>query len=197
MADKQSTIANALFTKTQLQILRLLYGQVDRSFYTQEIVRLAGVGIGSVQRELTRLAEAGLLSVSRLGNQKHYQANAFCPVYHELHGIVLKTFGLVNTLQTALEPMNEKIRLAFVFSSIDSGKKTSGSDVDLLIIGDAGYQEIVKALYSAQETLGREINPKIFSEQEWVKMMKSKDAFIKEVLAKPKLFVVGSSDELG
>ena len=197
MADKQSTIANALFTKTQQQILRLLYGQVDRSFYTQEIVRLAGVGIGSVQRELTRLAEAGLLSVSRLGNQKHYQANAFCPVYHELHGIVLKTFGLVNTLQTALEPMNEKIRLAFVFSSIDSGKKTSGSDVDLLIIGDAGYQEIVKALYSAQETLGREINPKIFSEQEWVKMMKSKDAFIKEVLAKPKLFVVGSSDELG
>jgi DNA-binding transcriptional ArsR family regulator len=89
-------LGNALFSKVQQRVLGILYGNPDRSFYANEIISLADSGTGAVQRELGKLAEAGLATVRRQGNQKHYQANAASPVFNELRGLVLKTFGLVD-----------------------------------------------------------------------------------------------------
>ncbi|HGX92785.1 MAG TPA: hypothetical protein ENK35_05660 [Candidatus Tenderia sp.] len=197
MTNKKTTIANALFTKTQQQVLKLLFGRPAQSFYTKEIVRIAGIGMGTVQRELLRLTEAGLITATLKGNQKHYQANPDCPVFEELRGIVLKTFGLVDVLADALAPLSKQIEVAFVFGSMASGKENSGSDVDLLLVGDVAYNEVVKVLYPAQEILGREINPKLFSVKEWGAMLLNKGVFTNELLAKPKLFVLGASNEFG
>lgn len=191
------SIGTALFTITQQRVLGLLFGSPDKSFYTNKIVRLAGMGRGTVRRELERMVSAGLLEMTREGNQHHYQANQHCPAYEELLGIVKKTFGISDVIRGALSPLEGQIEWAFIFSSVASGKETSSSDIDLMIIGEAGFSEVVTALYSVQESLRHEINPKIFNKKEWIQKRDSDDAFINEVLNKPRMDVMGDGNELG
>ena len=192
-----TSAGDALFTKTQQRVLGLLYGKPDQSFYTNEIVRRADMGRGTVRRELERLVSAGLLVVNREGNQLHYQANKECPIHKELLGIVKKTFGIADVIREALSPLSIYIDWAFVFGSMASGKESSTSDIDLMIIGEVSFAEVVKLLYPLQERLGREINPKIYSKEEWILMKRAKSAFIKDVLAKPRMDVMGDGNELG
>ena len=192
-----SQLGNALFTTTQQKVLGLLYAQPDKSFYTKEILRLTGMGVATIKRELDRMLAAGILSMTRIGNQHHYQANPECPIYSELLGIVKKTFGITDVLSLALSPLRTHIDSAFVFGSVANGKETSASDIDLMIIGDVSFSDVVSVLYSVQEKLGREINPKIYHKEEWIQMRKSNDAFIKDVLAKPRMDVMGDANELG
>jgi len=192
---RMSQTGSTLFTETQQRVLTLLYGQPERSFYTNEILRLTGMGVGTVKRELERMHKAGILTLRKSGNQLHYQANPQCPIFSELIGIVKKTFGLVNVLQHALASMAQGIEWAFVFGSVASGKESATSDVDLLIIGDVDFTDTVSALYPAQEILGREINPKIFGKNEWRRLLKKNDAFVKELMQNPRMDVIGEWSE--
>jgi len=188
-----TTIGDALFTKTQQRVLGLLFGRPNESFYTNDIVRRADMGRGTVRRELARMVAAGLLVVRKEGNLQYYQANPECPIYMELSGIIRKTFGIADMVRVALEPLARHIRWSFIFGSVADGRENSGSDIDLMVIGDVDFGDLVKALYPAQEKLGREINPKIYSRKEWMQMLKKKDAFVKDVLAKPRLNVLGEA----
>ena len=190
-----SQLSDALFTETQQKVLALLYGQPDRSFYTKEILRLTGMGVATIKRELDRMLAAGILRMTRIGNQHHYQANPQCPIYGELLGIVKKTFGVTEVIRRALEPLAGRIDRAFVFGSVASGKETAASDIDLLIIGEAGFAEVVGALHTVQDTLGREVNPKIYRREEWNRMKHARDAFVTEVMTKPRMDVLGGGDE--
>ena len=192
-----SQLGDALFTTTQQKVLGLLYAQPEKSFYTKEILRLTGMGVATIKRELDRMLAAGILHMTKIGNQHHYQANPECPIYHELIGIVKKTFGITDVLRSALMPLSDHIDWAFIFGSVASGKETTGSDIDLMIICDVGFSDVVSALYPAQEALGREINPKIYSKAEWTQMKKNKDAFINDVLAKPGINVIGDEHGFG
>ncbi len=192
-----SQLGDALFTTTQQKVLGLLYTQPARSFYTKEILRLTGMGVATIKRELDRMVAAGILSLTKIGNQHHYQADPDCPLYHELLGIVKKTFGVSDVIKLALSPLLENIAWAFIFGSVAGGTETSNSDIDLIIIGNVGFSDAVNVLYPIQETLGREINPKIYRIEEWNQMCKINDAFIKEVFAKPRMDVVGDANELG
>lgn len=192
-----SKLAELLFKDYRRRVLGLLLLQADKRYHVREIARLTGTVAGTLHKELARLADAGLLLKETVGNQVLYGANQDCPVFEELASIFRKTSGVADVLADALEPLSDKITAAFVFGSMASGKETAGSDVDLLVIGAAGFSEVVKAVYSAQEVLGREINPKVYSMDEWKQMLEKKDAFIKELLAKPKLFITGSEDEPG
>jgi len=192
-----NTIGDALFTKTQQRVLGLLYGQPGRSFYANEIVRNADMGRGTVRRELERLAAAGLLAVSREGNQQHYRANAQCPVYQEMIGIVRKTFGIVDVLRTALNPVYEQVDLAFIYGSIAKGVETSGSDIDLFIAADTlEYGDVMGLLTDREEILGRSVNPSIYSIKQIRKKVKEKNAFIVRILKQPKLWLKGSEDDI-
>jgi len=112
--SSRNSLADALFTKTQQRVLRVIFGQPDRSFYASELIRDAGTGSGAAQRELARLEASGLIVARRIGNQKHYQANATSPLFSELRNIVLKTVGLAEPLRDALKPVSSSIRAAFV-----------------------------------------------------------------------------------
>lgn len=191
-----SSLGDALFTTTQQRVLGLLYTQPERSFYTKEILRLTGMGVATIKRELDRMVATGILTLTKIGNQHHYQANADCPIYHELLGIVKKTFGVAGSLELALSSLDKQIDWAFVFGSVASGKETAGSDIDLMVVGDVGFADVVSALYLTQDTLGREINPKIFTKKEWMQMCKAKDAFIKDVLSNPRMDVIGDGHGL-
>ncbi|GMQ87738.1 MAG: hypothetical protein BMS9Abin08_0944 [Gammaproteobacteria bacterium] len=190
-----SQLSDALFTETQQKVLGLLYGQPNRSFYTKEILRQTGMGVATIKRALDRMLAAGILRMTRIGNQHHYQADPRCPIYGELLGIVKKTFGVTEVIRRALEPLAGKIDRAFIFGSVASGKETATSDIDLLVLGEAGFAEVVSALYPVQATLGREVNPKIYRKEEWTRMKTANDAFVTEVLAKPRMDVIGSGDE--
>ncbi len=192
-----SQLSDALFTVTQQKVLGLLYGQPNRSFYTKEILRQTGMGVATIKRELDRMLAAGILRMTRIGNQHHYQADPRCPIYGELLGIVKKTFGVTEVIRRALEPLAGKIDRAFIFGSVASGKETATSDIDLLIIGEAGFAEVVSALYPVQAMLCREVNPKIYRKEECTRMKTAKDAFVIEVLAKPRMDVIGDKYESG
>jgi len=192
-----SQLGDALFTTTQQKVLGLLYGQPDKTFYVNEILRRTGMGVATIRRELERMTAAGILRMSKSGNQHHYQANPECPIFGELVGLVKKTFGVHDAIRSALAALSDKIHWAFIFGSLASGKETSTSDIDLMIIGEVGFSEVVGVLHPVQEQLGREINPKVYSREEWVRSSKAKGAFLREVLAKPRIDILGNENELG
>lgn len=190
-------IANALFSGTQQRVLRVLFGHADRSFYANEIISLAGSGTGAVQRELMRLESAGLVTVCRIGNQKHYQANRSSPVFRELQSLVHKTIGAAEILRTHLAPLFPSIDVAFIYGSIADGTDHSGSDIDLMVIGSVtSTAELLDLLAPAQAELSRTINPSFYTLDEFSQRVRENRSFILRVLAKPKLFLKGTEDDL-
>lgn len=187
-----SRMADALFPKVRQRVLAVLFSTPDRSYYTNEVIALAQSGAGAVQRELADLAAAGVLTVHKQGNQKHYQANAAAPVYAELRGLVLKTMGLADVLRAALAPLATHIEQAFVFGSIAKQQDTAASDVDLLIVSkDLGYGEALAALESASQTLGRTINPSLYTPVDFKARRQRDNAFITRVMKQPKIWLIG------
>lgn len=191
-------LANALFTPVQQRVLGLLFGQPDRRFQSAELIRLAGSGTGAVHRLLTRLAEVGLVTTERVGNQKHYQANPRSPVYVELSGLIRKTAGLVVPLQAALQPLARRIAAAFIYGSIAKGTDTAKSDIDLMVIADdLEYSALYTALQEAEAALARPVNPNLMTRDEWKRKRAEAAGFAARVASQPRLFIVGSDDELG
>ena len=192
-----TSIADALFTKTQQRVLATLFGKPDQSFYLNEIVRLANIGKGTVKRELERMTAAGLLTIKRIGNQNHYQANPDSPIYSELLGITRKTFGIADVIKTALLPLDAQIEQAFIYGSVAKQQDTASSDIDLLLVSDAlTYADAMAALHPLMERLGREINPTLYTRAELRKRIAEGNSFVTRVLAQPRLWLIGSDDAL-
>lgn len=192
-----STLAEALFTRTQRNVLQLLYGQPEKSFYTNEILRLTGMGVHTIKRELGRMVSAGILTTKNIGNQKHYQANSACPTYNELVSIVKKTVGVVGVLRDALAPQTGNITIAFVYGSIAKGSERSDSDIDLMVVGShLAYADLMEALLPAETFLNRKINPALYTAGDFKRKMKQKNHFLTRVTQQEKLFVLGSEDDI-
>jgi len=190
-------LADALFPRVQQRVLALLFGQPDRRFQSAELIRLAHSGTGAVHRQLRRLAEAGWVTVLRTGNQKHYQANRAKPAFAELHGLIVKTVGIVEPLRRALTAKAKDIRAAFVYGSLAKGTDKAGSDIDVMVISERlGYQDLFEALQSAERVLARPVNPNVMSLAEWRSKRAKKDSFAARIASQPRLFVIGSDDEL-
>ena len=193
----QPTMADALFPKVRQRVLAVLFGNPDRSFYANEVIALAQSGTGAVQRELAALLDAGLLRMTKRGNQKHFQANAAAPVFAELRGLVLKTMGLADVLRVALAPIDTQISAAFVYGSVAKQQDTAQSDIDVLIVSATlGYADVFGALESATIQLGRKVNPALYTPDDIAKRMAQDNAFVTRVLQQPKIWLIGSEVEL-
>jgi predicted nucleotidyltransferase len=190
-------LTDALFTKTQQRVLRVLFGRPEQSFYASRLIRDASTGSGAAQRELKRLEDSGLVVARRVGNQKHYQANPASPVFNELRGIVLKTVGLAEPLRDALQPMASQIRAAFVYGSVAKGADRAASDIDLMVVSDSlSYGDMFAVLDEVSRTLGRPVNPTIYSVAEFSIRAKAERAFVTRVLDGPKLWIIGTEHDL-
>jgi len=195
--ETTASLADALFTTTQQRVLGYLFGQPERSFFSSELIKLTGAGSGAVQRELKQLTDSGLLVTSRVGNQKHYQANAAAPIYEELSGIVRKTFGLAGPLREALAPLADRIDAAFVFGSVAKKSDTAASDIDLFLISDElAYSDLFLALDAVSAHLGRTVNPTMFTRKELMRKHKDGESFVRRVLEQPKLWLMGDAHAL-
>ena len=197
-APARMSLSAALFSGTQQRVLALLFGQPDRSFYANELIALARSGSGAVQRELARLVHSELVTVRLSGKQKHYQANPLSPIFAELCAITQKTMGLAEPLREALEPMAGRIRAAFVYGSVAKRQDTASSDIDLMVVsGDLGYPELFTTIEALGQRLARTVSPTIYIPDELAQRIARGDAFVKRVLAQPKLWIIGGEHALG
>ena len=192
-----SRLGNALFSTTQQEVLGLLYGHPGETFYVNQILRLTGMGVHTIKRELDRMTAVGILTMCKIGNQHHYQANPECPIYPELLGIVRKTFGVADVIRAALEARDAQIELAFVYGSIASAEDRADSDIDLMIVApELAYAELMEILTDVEEALGRKINPTIYNASEVESRLKRKDAFLVRVTERPKTWIKGADRHL-
>jgi predicted nucleotidyltransferase len=193
---KIDQLSSTLFGKTRQIILALLFGHTDESFYLRQITRITGIGMGSVQRELKALVAARIIKQKPKGRQVYFQANPDNPVFNELKSLIIKTVGIGDLLRAALAPLAERIDLAFIYGSIARGSERKISDVDVLIIGNVSFSEIVSVLSQTQETLNREINPTVYPRDEFILKAHAGHHFVKTVLDGEKIFLIGDNDEL-
>jgi predicted nucleotidyltransferase len=197
MGINSMSIGQVLFTKTQQRVLAVLFGHPDRSYFANELVRLAETGTGTIHRELQKLCAAGLITEKRVGNQRHFQANRDAPIFEELRSIVLKTFGMVDVLREHLEPVSAKISCAFIFGSVAKKEDHAASDIDLLVVSNGiSYADLYEILAVAEKKLCRKINPVIYTADEFQEKLLSGNAFACRVIAQPKLFLMGTADDL-
>jgi predicted nucleotidyltransferase len=194
---RTSSLADALLTPVQQRVLGLLFGQPDRSFQSAEVIRLARSGTGAVHRQLQRLADAGLVTVTRSGNQKHYQARRDTPVFEELRGLIVKTVGIVEPLRRALSPLEGEVLAAFVFGSVAKGQDIASSDIDLFVISDSlDYQRVFEVVQAAEEVLARPIRPTVLSVKEWRKQSSTRNSFAARIASQPRIFVIGTENDI-
>lgn len=191
----RTSLANALFSKTQQRVLGLLYGEPDRSFFATEIFARTGSGRGTVQRELERLVDSGLALMTVVGNQKHFRANQDAPIFSELRSIILKTSGLADPLMEALAPLVKKIDIAFIYGSVARGEAHAGSDVDLLVVAsDLTLEKLYTRLVRAEAAIGRRIHPVLLTPAEFRRRRASGKSFVDKVLAGDVIPLIGSID---
>ncbi len=191
------SFADALFSGLQQRLLGLLFGQPERSFYGNELLRLTGTGRGALQRELEKLVSSGLVQVSPLGNQKHYQANSASPIFAELRSIILKSVGLADVLREALAKTEGHIRVAFVYGSVAKGSDTAASDVDVMVVSDTlAYTELFESLAHAEAILGRKVSPTLYTSEELAGKVHAQNNFVLRVREQAKIFLVGGEDDI-
>lgn len=189
-------ISAAIFTDSQSRLYSWLFGQPERAYHLNELRRLTGLGSASLQRELNRLATAGLVDAQAVGNQRRFQANAQSPVYAELVALTRKTLGTVPVLQDALQPLRPKLVSAWVYGSVAKQTDTAHSDIDVMLVGnDLLLSQVLAALEPAEAQLGRKINPNCYSPQEFERRRLEPDSFVNRVLSQPTLPLVGDAHE--
>ncbi|MEQ8204943.1 MAG: nucleotidyltransferase domain-containing protein [Woeseia sp.] len=188
----EQSLADALFTATQQRLLGLLFGQPERSYFVTELIELADVGRGAVQRELARLARSELVVIERVGNQKHYRANPDSPIYMELCSIVSKTVGVEENVRVALQPLASRISLALIYGSVAKHSDTAKSDIDLLVVSDElTLEDLYSALSAAEQKLGRQVNPTLYTVSEFQKRRADNNALLSRVVAGPIAILTG------
>ena len=192
-----TNLADLLFGAYRRDALALLLLHADVALHVREIARVTGKAPGTLLRELNRLAEAGILLRKSVGNLVQFQANGRCPIYEDLRNILKKTAGVADVLRAALEPLAGRIRAAFVYGSVARGDERAGSDLDVMIVGDVTFTEVIGAVAPAQEALRREINPNVYPPAEFAAKLAAGEPFLRRVVTDSKIFLIGTDDDIG
>lgn len=191
-------ISEALFSDSQSRVFRWLFGQPERGYHLSELLRLTGLGSASLQRELNKLADAGLVRSERVGNLRRFQANPDSPVYEELVGLTRKTLGAQPILREALQPLAKVLQAAWIYGSVAKGTDTAGSDIDVMLVGkDLSLNRVLKLLLPLEAQLGRKINPTILTPAEFKRRRAEKDSFVNRVLSQTVLPLIGDPSGSG
>lgn len=193
---KSLSLSSSLFGKVRQAVLALFYTHPDETFYVRQVIRKVGVGQGVVQRELVALSRVGILKKTTRGRETYYQANPDCSVFGELKSLMTKTAGVAEVVAEAIAALHDRIAIAFIYGSQAGGNVKAQSDIDLMIIGDTAFTEVVDQIAGIEQKLGREVNPTVYAIDEFKKKIAAKNHFILSVLKKPKIFLIGDEREL-
>ena len=186
----------SLFGHTRSALLAMLHGHADQSFYLRQLVRAVGAGHGALQRELKHLTDMGLIVRTVQGNQVLYRANSQSPIFSEIKSLISKTVGIRDVIRSALASLGSEIQIAFVYGSVARQRERASSDVDLMVVGNTPFSDVVSALGPAQKALGREINPTVFPVSEFRSKLAAGNHFLRSVMKEKRLIVLGNENEL-
>lgn len=195
--DQKKSIANVLFPKTRQKILRLTFLNPEKQFYLREFTNLTNTSPGAIERELKKLTSAGILSIERVNTKKLYSANRNNPIFEELKNIIIKTFGIVDLIKKALLPFKNDIKLAVIFGSFVKGEFVASSDIDLLIVSEISYRNLVKITTPLEKIFQRAINLNVYSINEFKSKYTSDHHFIKSVFASEVIYLIGEINDAG
>ncbi|MFT3830568.1 MAG: hypothetical protein QM691_12775 [Opitutaceae bacterium] len=187
-------LALLFHSEVRAELLQLLFGLTPARLYRAEIVRRTHFAQASVEEELAKLVRLELLTTTTDGNRRYYAANTAHPLFPELRNIVLKTSGLRDLLHDALRA-SKKIEYAFVFGSLADLRERAESDLDLMVIGAATHRDLASPLRALAEKLAREVNPHFLTTTELLRRLNARDHSLSEVVAQPKLFIIGDEHE--
>ncbi len=193
---RTSAILDALFPDIRAKILAATLSRPDKDWYLTELAMHLGTQPSSLQREIDALSKAGILEQRRDGRRVYFKADTRSPVYPDLRDLFAKTAGLVPLLQHELEVFGERIQLAFLYGSIARSEEDAGSDVDLMIVGTVGLSDLIPSLRLAERSVGRPVNPTVYSSTEFGQKARGLDHFLSTVLRGARQFVKGSENEL-
>jgi predicted nucleotidyltransferase len=184
-------LAELFGSKLRAKLLGWLLTHPDERFFVRQLASILDEDSTNISRELVRLVRLAIVKRQVEGRQKYFQANPDCPAYAELRGLATKSFGLADVLRESLRPLADQIDAAFVYGSQASGKASASSDVDVMVIGKASFGDVVAALAAGQDRLGREVNPTVYSREEFRRKVAAKHHFVAAVSDDPKVFLVG------
>jgi predicted nucleotidyltransferase len=188
-------LAELLSSKARAEIFRILFGTDDAALYLRELERRSGFSAGTVQQELKRLHRLDLIGQHRDGNRLYYHANREHPLFPEIRNMVLKTVGLADLLGETLRK-SPGIRIAFIFGPLARDEEKAQSAVDLMIVGDDGPGRVAALLSSLFDRTGREIRPRVLTEDEFRKRREEREHLVSRALLEPKRFVIGNEEDL-
>jgi predicted nucleotidyltransferase len=193
---RKPSVLPSLFPQVRRNILAATLSRPEKWWYLSELAEFLGIRPSSLQREINSLAESEILEKRREGTRIYVRANLRSPIYNELRAIFEKTAGLIPVLRRALAAFRQKIAVSFVYGSIARGQERATSDVDVVVVGQAGLADLTPSLRQAERTLGREINVTHYSPKEFRDKVARRDHFLVSVLKKRKEFVQGGQREL-
>jgi uncharacterized protein len=193
---RKSSPIDSLINKTTRDLLAATVLQPDRWWYLSDLAKHLRRRPSSLQTPLAALQSAGILSRRKEGNRVYFQANPDCPFLPELQGLIAKTVGLVEVLREALEPLKDRLDVAFIHGSVAKSSEVATSDVDLIAIGSLGLADLSPVLEKVEQRLGRPVNVNVYFPQEFAKKLVAKNQFLCSVVDKEKLFVVGEPNDL-
>lgn len=184
-------------TKSRIRqnLLALFFTNPSQRYYLRELQRLLGYSAGNIRRELLKFQHDDLLTTQRVGNLLYYAVNTTHPLFKELKSIVTKTVGVEGVLKTVLSAV-DGIAIAFIYGSFAAKKEKGSSDIDLMIIGTPATSTLHAKLATIERKLQREINPTIYSMNEYRAKKRAKRGFITELLRRPRIMLKGSEDDL-
>jgi DNA-binding transcriptional ArsR family regulator len=184
-----------LGSRLRARLLGWLLSHPGERYFVRQLAAILHEDSTNLSRELARLEAMGIVDGSREGQQKYFQANPECPIYPELRGLVLKTAGIADILRNALQPLADRIVVAFLFGSVASGREVAESDIDLFVGGDLSLGDLVEALSPLQNQLGREVNPVVYPLKELRDKLTHGHQFVRSVFEGPRVLLVGSPRE--
>jgi predicted nucleotidyltransferase len=192
-----NSLLDGLVSRTLLAVLAVLFGPGEPKLHLREIERRTGLKMPGLRRILIQLADKGIVTAERSGNRLYYQANTLCPIYPELKMLTNKTSGLVGCLRDALDSLGDKIKIAFIYGSYAKGTEDGSSDIDLLVVGNTEFKAVSDALFETEKMLGIDVNPTVYSLEEFKSKAAAGSRFVDSVLSGGKIFLIGDADELG
>ena len=188
-------LADALFGKTRIALIGILFANPDRSWHVRELARHAGVSATMLGKEADLLSAAGIVLSFADGNRRMLRANPECPIFDELRGIARKTSGIADILRDAFSGL-EGVNCAFIFGSVANGEERSGSDVDVCVIGTVSYRQVSSALSAAEGAVGRPVNPVLYTQEELRQKYLSGNPFVSGILSSKRIFLIGDQHGL-
>ena len=187
---------DSLLSKSVQHILAATMMQPQRWWYLSDLAKHLDRRPSSLQSPLSALVQSGILRRREDGNRVYFQPDPECPFLSELKGMILKTVGLVDVLRELLESFRDRIGCAFVYGSVARAEELSSSDIDLMVVGAASRFDLSSALREAEVRLGRPVNATVYKPDEFAKKLKVGNHFLRAVLDRKKLFVVGDEHDL-